>query len=84
MVTDLVTFKIENSFLKDIDTILKKAHYHSRTEFIRTALREKVTEEKLKALIGSAKPLTDKQKKARSAELKNKDPSYILRKYGLD
>ncbi len=48
MTTELVTFKMEHSFLEDVDKTAKKAGFHSRTEFIRNALRERVEEIKLK------------------------------------
>ena len=48
MVTELVTFKMEHEFLKDVDQTSKSAGFQNRTEFIRTALREKVEEVKLK------------------------------------
>ncbi len=48
MATELVTFKMEHEFLKDVDQTSKGAGFQNRTEFIRTALREKVEEVKLK------------------------------------
>ena len=48
MTTEMITLKLEDKFLKDIDTIVKKEGYQNRTEFIRNALREKLEEAKLK------------------------------------
>ena len=48
MATELVTFKMEHDFLKDVDETVKSAGFQNRTEFIRNALREKVEEIKLK------------------------------------
>ncbi|MFH1317293.1 MAG: ribbon-helix-helix domain-containing protein [Candidatus Woesearchaeota archaeon] len=48
MVTELVTFKMEKNFLKDVDYTSKNAGFQNRTEFIRAALRDKVNEVKLK------------------------------------
>tara|TARA_Y100000310_G_C20452054_1_gene701242 strand:- start:573 stop:833 length:261 start_codon:yes stop_codon:yes gene_type:complete len=48
MATELVTFKMEHDFLKDVDDTVKSAGFQNRTEFIRNALREKVEELKLK------------------------------------
>lgn len=48
MTTELVTFKMEDTFLEDVDTTAKIAGFHNRTEFIRTALREKIEDVKLK------------------------------------
>jgi len=48
MVTEMITLKLEDKFLKDIDTIVKKEGFQNRTEFIRNALREKIDNIKLK------------------------------------
>jgi metal-responsive CopG/Arc/MetJ family transcriptional regulator len=48
MATETITLRLENRFLKSIDSIVKKAGYQSRTEFIRNALREKIENFKLK------------------------------------
>ena len=48
MVTEMITVKMEDKFLKEIDSIVKKEGYQNRTEFIRNALREKLEESKLK------------------------------------
>ena len=42
MVTNLITLKLERNFLKEIDLIVRSQNYQNRTEFIRTALRDKV------------------------------------------
>ncbi len=47
MTTEMITVKLEDKFLKDIDIIVEKEGYQNRTEFIRNALREKVEESKL-------------------------------------
>lgn len=44
----MITLKLEDKFLKDIDTIVKKEGFQNRTEFIRNALREKIDNIKLK------------------------------------
>ena len=48
MSTELVTFKMEHDFLEDVDKTSKTAGFQNRTEFIRTALREKIEDIKLK------------------------------------
>ncbi len=48
MVTDMITVKLEDVFLNDIDSIVKNEGYQNRTEFIRNALREKIEEIKLR------------------------------------
>ncbi|TKJ17822.1 hypothetical protein CEE44_04850 [Candidatus Woesearchaeota archaeon B3_Woes] len=48
MVTEMITVKLDDKFLGDIDSVVKKEGYQNRTEFIRNALREKVEEIRLK------------------------------------
>lgn len=48
MATDMITLKLDDQFLKEIDTVVEKEGYQNRTEFIRNALREKVEESKIK------------------------------------
>ena len=48
MPTDMITLKLEKKFLDEIDAIVKKEGYQSRTEFIREALRERIGEIKIK------------------------------------
>jgi len=50
MTTELVTFKMDSGFLKEVDKSVKQGSYHNRTEFIREALRQKVDEVKLKKI----------------------------------
>ena len=39
---ELVTFKLEEKFLKKVDETAKKNGFSNRTDFIRDALREKM------------------------------------------
>lgn len=48
MVTEMITLKLDNSFLKDIDLVVKNLNYQSRTELIREALRDKLEKIKVK------------------------------------
>jgi metal-responsive CopG/Arc/MetJ family transcriptional regulator len=48
MTTEMITVKLEDKFLRDIDSVVKKEGYQNRTEFIRNALREKMEEAKLR------------------------------------
>lgn len=68
MTTDMITIKLEDVFLHDIDGIVKNEGYQNRTEFIRNALREKIEEIKLRKammelahLKGSAKKKTTEE-----------------------
>lgn len=51
MATEMITLKLDDKFLDDIDGIVKKEGYHNRTEFIRNALREQVNKAKMKQTI---------------------------------
>jgi len=56
MVTEMITLKLEDVFLRDIDAIVSNSGYQNRTEFIRNALREKIEEVRLKdAMIALSK-----------------------------
>ena len=48
MTTEMITLKLDDMFLKEIDSIVEKQGYHNRTELIRNALREKVEDTKIK------------------------------------
>jgi Arc/MetJ-type ribon-helix-helix transcriptional regulator len=48
MATEMVNIKLESKFLKEIDSLVEKNNYQSRTEFIRNALRKGVDEAKLR------------------------------------
>lgn len=38
----LVSFKLQENILKDVDNMLKDLHFNNRTEFIREAIRDKL------------------------------------------
>ena len=48
MVTEMITVKMDNVFLGEVDNVVRNEGYQNRTEFIRNALREKVEAIKLK------------------------------------
>lgn len=50
MPATLITLKLNENFLKELDTLVKKHKYHNRTEFIRAALREKMEQARLQQL----------------------------------
>ncbi len=64
----MITFKLEDGFLEDIDLAVKIENYHSRTEFIRAALREKLEEINLKKAMIELSSLKGKAKKKVSSE----------------
>jgi Arc/MetJ-type ribon-helix-helix transcriptional regulator len=48
MTTEMINLKLDSEFLNDIDEIVEKENYQNRTEFIRSALRDKVDKVKFK------------------------------------
>lgn len=66
MVTEMITVKLEDTFLEDIDSIVKKEGYQNRTEFIRAALRERIEKIKLKDAMMSLAHLRGAAKKKTS------------------
>ena len=68
MATEMITVKLEDRFLGEIDTIVKKGGYQSRTEFIRNALREKVENTRLKEAMLEISKLKGASKKRTSDE----------------
>ena len=70
MTTEMITFKLEDTFLKDVDEVVKSQRFQSRTEFIRNALREKVEEAKMKeAMMQIAKLKGASSKKTSDVDL---------------
>ena len=66
MTTEMITLKLDDMFLKEIDSIVEKQGYHNRTEFIRNALREKVEDTKLKGAMMQIAHLKGASKKKTS------------------
>jgi Arc/MetJ-type ribon-helix-helix transcriptional regulator len=68
MATEMITVKMDDAFLDDIDAVVKKEKYQNRTEFIRAALREKIDEIKLKKAMMEIAHLKGASKKKISEE----------------
>jgi len=51
MATNMITLKLEKTFLEDVDKAVKIGRYQNRTEFIRNALREKLEEQRIKEAV---------------------------------
>ena len=64
----MITLKLEDTFLGEIDKIVEKDGFQSRTEFIRSALREKVDQTKLKDTLLELSSLKGAAKKKVTAE----------------
>ena len=52
-----VSLKLEDEFLRDIETTMKKHRYTTKTEFIREAIRDKIIDLKKEELLLKAKNL---------------------------
>jgi len=68
MTTEMITVKLDDRFLGDIDSVVKNSGYQNRTEFIRNALREKVEEAKMKEAMMKLAHLKGASKKKTSDE----------------
>jgi metal-responsive CopG/Arc/MetJ family transcriptional regulator len=72
MTTQMITLKLEDSFLDNIDKIVTDDGYQSRTEFIRNAIREKIEESKIKkAIIDISRIKGVSKKKTTNKELES-------------
>ncbi|MBD3303728.1 hypothetical protein GF343_01160 [Candidatus Woesearchaeota archaeon] len=81
MVTEMITVKLEGSFLKDVDTVVQKNGYQNRTEFIRNALREKLEEIKLKEAMIQIAYLKGASKKKTSDEKLHKIREQVFNEF---
>ncbi len=88
MATEMITLKLEDQFLRDIDRIVKEEGYKNRTEFLRRAIREKVEETRLKEaelqiykLLGSSKK---KITKAEYEHMRKEGIKKLANKLGLE
>jgi Arc/MetJ-type ribon-helix-helix transcriptional regulator len=81
MSTELITFKLEKDFLKNVDDTVKSAGYHSRTEFIRDSLRAKIDEVKTKAVFLALDNMKGKASKKVSDETLRKIREQVSNKY---
>ena len=68
MATEMITVKMDEAFLDDIDAVVKKEKYQNRTEFIRNALREKINEIKVREAMVELSHLKGASKKKISEE----------------
>ena len=63
MATEMITLKLEGTFLDEVDGVVKSEGYQSRTEFIRNALREQLNKAKMKQAMLELAHLKGKAKK---------------------
>ena len=63
-----ISLKLENTFLKDIESIMKKHRYSTKTEFIREAIRDKIKDLEKEELIARAESLYGASKRKTTDE----------------
>tara|TARA_Y100000310_G_C20450634_1_gene700538 strand:+ start:162 stop:416 length:255 start_codon:yes stop_codon:yes gene_type:complete len=67
---EAVSLKLENTFLRDIEKIMKRFRYTTKTEFIREAIRDKIHDlEKEEALLRAKSLYGASKRKTTDAEL---------------
>jgi len=80
MATEMISLKLDSSFLYEVDSVVQKEGYQNRTEFIRDALREKMDEIRLRKalfeIVNKDKNVSEKElvkaKKLAISELKKR------------
>ena len=65
---ETVSIKLDESILKEIDGSLKKHRYSTRTEFLRDAIRTKLSEQEKEELLKEIPKLVGKSKRKTSDE----------------
>lgn len=65
---EAVSLKLEDSFLRDIESIMKKHRYTTKTEFIREAIRDKIRDLEKEELLLRAKNLYGASKRKTTDE----------------
>ena len=63
-----ISLKLDKSILDEIDSNLKKHRYSTRTEFIRDAIRKKLTEQEKEELLKELPKLVGKSKRKTTDE----------------
>jgi len=88
MATDLVTFKLDEKFLQEVDAVVGRSGFSSRTDFIRAALRDKVDEVKFKEIYERLGKLKGASKKKTTDEeihrVREKALQNLIKKNGWD
>lgn len=72
MATELVTFKMEHDFLQQVDLTAKNSGFQNRTEFIRAALRDKISEARMKEAVAELSKLRGKAPRKTTDEEREK------------
>ena len=65
---EAISLKLEDSFLEDIEDVMKKHRYTTKTEFIREAIRDKIKELEKEDLLLKARKLYGASKRKTSDE----------------
>ncbi len=65
---EAISLKLEETFLKDIEDVMKKHRYTTKTEFIREAIRDKIKELEKEDLLLKARKLYSASKRKTTDE----------------
>ena len=65
---EAISLKLEEGFLQDIETIMKRHRYTTKTEFIREAIRDKIRDLEKEELLLKAKNLYGASKRKTTDE----------------
>ena len=68
MASTMITVKLDDSFLHEVDLFARTGGYHNRTELIRSALREKMEASKLRESLAKIAALRGSQKRRTTDE----------------
>ena len=58
-----ISIKLDGNFLKDVEDIIRKGRYSTKSEFIREAMRDKIDEIKKKAMLEHIEKIAGKSKR---------------------
>ncbi len=80
-IMDAVCIKLDKKVLNKMDRCIKENNYSTKTEFIREAIRDKMTELEKETAIAQLKKLLGASKKKTSEEEYEKGREQVAREY---
>ncbi len=82
-----ISIKLEDDFLRDLERIIKKNRYSTKTEFIREAIRDKIEEIERKEMLKHIERIAGKSKRKTSDEQLHKAGERVFeelaKEYGI-
>ena len=79
---EAISLKLEDNMLKEIDSLLKGHRYSTRTEFIRDAIREKLSDIEKERLLKSIAELRGSSRRKTTDEQLHAAREILAEKYG--